>query len=259
MAEPINLDAIAVIPAAGNGSRLGLTCPKILAPVTSDVTIFDILMEKLAPKMRHIIIVISPWGQSMLRYAVDNSPLRDKISIVIQEKPIGMGDAVFCCANIWKTARNILVLWGDQVAISGKTLHKMLESHSLFPSPVLTMPFVAMENPYVEYVFDDQGAIKKIRQTREGDQCQPGGLGDMGAFLLSTRGLPLVWREYLTQCKPGVLTSEINFLPFLLFITSMKKWSMNRLILEDAREARGINTQADLAWFRELYAAGLNP
>ena len=51
----------------------------------------------------------------------------------------------------------------------------------------------------------------------------------------------------------GRETGEINFLPFLPFL-SRNGWRVRRLIVDDAREARGINTADDLRFFQELWA-----
>jgi bifunctional UDP-N-acetylglucosamine pyrophosphorylase/glucosamine-1-phosphate N-acetyltransferase len=114
------------------------------------------------------------------------------------------------------------------------------------------LPLVALDEPYVEYVFDASGRLDRVLQTREGDLCNPGGLGDVGSFLLSTAGLEKLWREYVSLVPGGAVTGELNFLPFLVFLTR-RGWPVNRVSVADSTEARGINTPEDLAFFRRLY------
>jgi hypothetical protein len=44
----------------------------------------------------------------------------------------------------------------------------------------------------------------------------------------------------------------VNFLPFLLHL-SKAGWTIRKLVVEDANEARGVNTWEDLEFFRSLY------
>jgi bifunctional UDP-N-acetylglucosamine pyrophosphorylase/glucosamine-1-phosphate N-acetyltransferase len=109
-----------------------------------------------------------------------------------------------------------------------------------------------MARPYVEYIFDG-GRLTKVLQTREGDTTTPNGFSDVGTFLLGTDGLKPAWEDYLAQAPRGAGTGEINFLPFLPFLSS-KGWTVTRVEVADETEARGINTREDLAFFRHLYS-----
>jgi len=60
------------------------------------------------------------------------------------------------------------------------------------------------------------------------------------------------WDRYLAGAPRGSATGEINFLPFLPFL-SAQGWTMTALEVADATEARGINTKEDLSFFQSLY------
>jgi hypothetical protein len=91
-----------------------------------------------------------------------------------------------------------------------------------------------------------------VLQTREGDKTSADGFSDVGTFGLGTRGLPEAWTRHLARAPRGSSTGEINFLPFLPFL-SAQGWTMTALEVPDAIEARGINTQEDLIFFQNLY------
>ena len=94
--------------------------------------------------------------------------------------------------------------------------------------------------------------LTKVLQTREGDATTPNGFSDVGTFLLSTEGLKPAWEDYLETAPRGSGTGEINFLPFLPFL-SARGWAITPLEVADPTEARGINTKDDLAFFQSLY------
>ena len=176
-------------------------------------------------------------------------PLPASVSASIQPAPTGMGDAIFRGFDVWSRHDAVLVVWGDQVFVSSDTLSRALAA--LAPGRKVVLPVTRMPMPYVEYVFK-QGALTKVLQTREGDATTPGGLSDVGAFLLRTDGLKEAWDRYLATVPAGNGTGEINFLPFLPFL-ARQGWTVTPLEVADATEARGINTPDDLAFFRDLY------
>jgi bifunctional UDP-N-acetylglucosamine pyrophosphorylase / glucosamine-1-phosphate N-acetyltransferase len=234
----------ALIPAAGRGSRLGADTPKILASLSEQDTIWSILHAKLAPLVDHIHLVLSPDGAAAF------PPLPAGVSTSIQPRPLGMGDAIFGAGAVWTKFDAVLIVWGDQVFVSTDTLRRAVAALS---SPVRhgVLPVTRMAQPYVEYLFEGT-KLAKVLQSREGDRTEAGGFSDVGTFLLGTAGLAEVWDRYLAQAQRGSATGEINFLPFLPFL-SAQGWVMTPLEVADATEARGINTQEDLAFFQKLY------
>ena len=234
----------AVIPAAGRGTRLGADGPKILTPLTANDTIWSILYAKLAPLVDHIHLVLSPEGAAAF------PPLPASVSTSIQPAPTGMGDAIFRGYDVWSKYDAVLVVWGDQVFVSADTLNRALAALSV-PDRHAVLPVTRMAVPYVEYVFDGP-RLTKVLQTREGDVTTPNGYSDVGTFLLSTGELKARWDAYLAQAPRGGGTGEINFLPFLPFL-SVRGWTVTPLEVADATEARGINTKDDLNFFQSLY------
>lgn len=234
----------AVIPAAGRGTRLGADVPKILAPLTDDKTVWSVLQTKLAPLVDHIHLVLSPEGATMF------PPLPAGVSISTQTEPTGMGDAIFGARKAWASFDLILVVWGDQVFVSRDTLKRAVNALVL-PQRQLVLPVTGMDRPYVEYVFQGE-RLARVLQTREGDQTTPGGFSDVGTFLLTVQGLADAWDSYRRDAAQGGKTGEVNFLPFLPFL-SAAGWTVTPLEVADATEARGINTPEDLSFFQSLY------
>ncbi|MES2471413.1 MAG: NTP transferase domain-containing protein [Pseudomonadota bacterium] len=234
----------AVIPAAGRGTRLGSDLPKILTPLTVTQTVWDILYAKLAPLVDHIHLVLSPEGEQ----AFAGYPAQ--VSHSVQPVPTGMGDAIFRGAPVWSNYDAILVVWGDQVFVSTDTLGRAITALNN-PRHQAVLPVTRMASPYVEYVFEGE-RLTRVLQSREGDATTPNGFSDVGTFLLATGGLQPAWQTYLATVPRGSATGEINFLPFLPFL-STQGWRIEPLEVADATEARGINTPDDLDFFRKLY------
>jgi len=250
----------AIVPAAGRGTRLSADVPKVFVPILPNLTIWDAVRDKLLQVTTPIILILSPDGLSYRR----NNPAAFKpesfnnTTVALQSSPLGMGDAIFGAADLWREFDDLLIVWGDQFNLSLRTLNACIELHASHEKPALTLPLVRVPRAYVEYVFDSSGRLTHIRQSREGDACEPGGLSDVGVFLL-TGGAALIreWTLYREKCMTGSVTGEINFLPFLVHLSSIG-WPVNRYETNDPAEAIGINTPEDLAFARQLIRSKLS-
>jgi bifunctional N-acetylglucosamine-1-phosphate-uridyltransferase/glucosamine-1-phosphate-acetyltransferase GlmU-like protein len=234
----------AIIPAAGRGTRLGSDTPKILTPLTAQDTIWSILQAKLAPLVDHIHLVLSPDGAAAFPALTAN------VSIGIQPAAIGMGDAIFRGYEVWSRYDVVLIVWGDQVFVSPDTLSRCIAALKTAEHHAV-LPVTRMTAPYVEYIFDGP-RLTQVLQTREGDVTTPNGFSDVGTFLLGTADLKSAWDDFLVNTPRGSGTGEINFLPFLPYL-SARGWTVTPVEVADATEARGINTKDDLAFFQNLY------
>lgn len=233
-----------VIPAAGRGSRLGLDRPKLLVPIKSNLTTLDLLRRRFEPYVAHTHLIIAPEAQSLL-------DSRSSESVHVQREPKGMGDAVFCAWEGWMDADAIAIVWGDQALLSEHTVHRAIRMHQgSAVKKQATVPLAHVVSPYVDYILSPgSGALQSIRQSREGDKCRMSGVSDVGLFIVSTSGLYEAWSNYNRICRRGNLTGELNFLPFLLYLTR-HGWRFHTFEVPDYRETRGINTRADLAFVR---------
>lgn len=249
------MEICAVIPAAGRGTRLGLDVPKILAPLSLEDSIWTVLHRKLSTVSDHVHVVLSQEGECVFRRVCATEIATGRVSTSVQPSAIGMGDAVFRGFDVWSKARLVLVIWGDQVFVSKKTLSSMVALYDQAEKTVI-LPLVSLPEPYVDYVFDANDNLLSVNQSREGDHCRAGGWNDIGTFLLSVDGLKAAWEHYASAAPRGRSTGEINFLPFFPYL-AQKGWRVRRLCIADQREARGVNTPEDLRYFRELLTASV--
>jgi len=238
---------IAVIPAAGRGSRLGLDTPKALIKPNDKTTLLEIMYTKVLPVVDQLIFVVNP---SMPTHK--NWPNLVDAEIVIQKEPTGMGDAIFCAAEFIKSTSLLLVIWADQYGISTNTIERAVYEHQLSGNTgkKMTVPLINVKRPYVEYVFT-ANKIDSIRQSREGEATSESGLTDVGLFILDA-GNELVesWYSYVKESKPGEKTNERNFLPFLTWLIGIG-WTLN--VVEAIPEDRlGINTLNDFEIAKDI-------
>ena len=238
-------------PAAGRGSRLGVDLPKLLVPVSERDTIWSVLKGKLKPFVDHIHVVLSTSGLPVFMEALAGDPDASMVSTSVQTDPIGMGDAIFrgyddCRARAQSSS------FGATKSMCRRKPSRRASTSTRAPLAGSSFLLVTLAEPYVEYRFGEDGRLSGILQSREGDICKPGGWGDVGTFLLSTDGLLDTWQAFLSQVQLGARTGEVNFLPLPGF-PAEAGWDVKSSLVSDPREARGINSPEDLAFFREVY------
>lgn len=240
----------AVIPAAGRGSRLGLNVPKIMAPLGEGYTVWSHLRDSLAACVLHTHLVIAPGFFNLVQSSLAAVGTNGSVSLGVQERPLGMGDAIFGSAPVWTEFERVLVVWGDQAGFSRDTLQRVIALHAAGRGPRCTLPVVEMQHPYVQYVFRN-GTLLEVRQAREGAAVDDRGWSDAGVFLLETAGLQEAWSDYARKAAAGAVTGEVNFLPFLTHLSRERGWKFEPVPVSDPVEARGINTLEDLRFFQK--------
>ena len=250
-----DLRICAVIPAAGRGTRLGLDTPKIMLELADGITVWHQLNRRLRPWVEHVHVVVSPAGGAPFRDLAADEIRCGAVSVSVQDEPRGMGDAIFGACWHWATYDAIVVVWGDQANLSPKTMREIVCVHRQATSagqPGLTIPLVPMPDPYVEYELTS-AKLLRVWMSREGDECRPGGLSDVGVFCLSTNGLVSIWKRYLLDADVGATTGEVNFLPFLPVLSRVPGWQVTVVPVVDPDQARGINTESDLEFARQAF------
>jgi bifunctional UDP-N-acetylglucosamine pyrophosphorylase / glucosamine-1-phosphate N-acetyltransferase len=238
------VERVLVIPAAGSGSRLGASVPKLLVPVNGRPMI-EHLLALYAGDVGRVVLVVAP---SALRQVSD--VVRDAappVTLVVQDRPTGMLDAILLARDEVEAAgpRRVLVTWCDQVAISPRTVADVVSHASSYPEPALVMPTSRQAGPYIHLRRDEAGRIVRVLHRREGDEMPDTGETDAGVFDLSAEAyhdwLPL----YARRPEIGARTGERNFVPFVAFVA--ERGRVVTVPCAEPEEAIGVNTQEELA------------
>jgi bifunctional UDP-N-acetylglucosamine pyrophosphorylase / glucosamine-1-phosphate N-acetyltransferase len=237
----------AIVPSAGKGTRLGMDIPKALTKPTGELTLIEMLYLKIHEIVDKVIVVASPGMQQH-----ENWPKICEIEVVTQDSPTGMGDAVFTASRYLAEADVVIIIWADQVGITRDTVFNALRKHAgLNPNlSNFTIPLLKVDNPYVEYVFHENGRLE-IKQTREGEDVSGHGFTDVGVFVIDSGDeLLKQWDLYKLESGFGDITGERNFLPFLSWL-SRNNWHCN-IAEANENDRLNINTFNDFELARKM-------
>jgi len=231
-----------IIPAAGRGSRLGSTLPKLLVPVNGRPMI-DLIFQCYAGVVDRFVVVVAPGVADLF----ERRGRRVTIELAVQQEPTGMLDAILLPAAdvIRHQADEIWVTWCDQVAVRRATVARLAGALAAADPPAFAFPTIRVEAPYIHFDRDPTGRIIGVRQRREGLAMPPVGEADIGLFGMRRATYSDSLPEYARECEPGAGTKERNFLPFIPWLAARAR--VETVLAEDPIEAVGINTQAELS------------
>lgn len=246
-----------VVPAAGKGTRLGYSKPKILYPILGKPILYH-LIDLLENQASKFVFALSPAGVPIVVPELQRR-IPGKFETVVLESR-GMADSIYEALKRVTTPQ-VLIIWGDQVAISPETLQSVMKLHQSFPDSKLTLPLLDQENyPYVHYAADKDGNLVSVLERREGAMMPEKGVNDCGVFACDTKRLQEI---YASELKKGITlsktTQEWNFLPLLPSFETGGN-SVNGYRLDFFEEAMGVNDQKDAAFLEEyLRKKGVGP
>src|SRR5229473_1783521 len=121
----------AIIPAAGAGTRMGLSYPKALHYVDR-FPILGHILNNINGLTDESVVVVSPVSESQFQAFLGSwSGSKGVVSTVVQNRPVGMGEAVQIGLSFFEpTDRcDYLIVWGDQATVRYETLRRVLERH----------------------------------------------------------------------------------------------------------------------------------
>ncbi len=240
----------AIILAAGEGTRLNYSKPKILYPILGK-PILQHLYDKLKDVCDKQIIVVSPLGYATINDYIKKHNLN--ITLAIQPRPTGMGDAILSAEDkIDFETEDVIILWGDQVAIEKNTINLSLYFHQHFKKGVVdfTLPTCIKKTPYIHFERDNQGKIIKVLQQREQDIMPPFGENDCGLFI-TKKNIFQELKEFKKNKPFSMATREFNFLPI---IPALINKGLNVLTVNCAKnyETAGVNTLEEAKFHEKI-------
>jgi bifunctional UDP-N-acetylglucosamine pyrophosphorylase/glucosamine-1-phosphate N-acetyltransferase len=229
-----------IILAAGQGKRMKSALPKALHPLAGRPLIGWLLetVESLSPQ--RIVVVTGP-GMDDLREVVQPH------ETVVQEKPLGTGDAVKAALPALKNfTGDVLILLGDMPMISADTLRALIAARHKDPlSTGLSVLGAEFDPPpaFGRLVLDANGHLEKIVEDKD---CTPAErnikLCNTGAFCVDGAKLG----GWVAKIKNDNAQKEF-YITDLVEIAAQDGMNAHVHVTRDHAEVQGVNSRIDLA------------
>lgn len=157
-------DTIALILAAGKGTRMKSKLPKVLHKVGGVPMVEQVLQAVKAAGTKRQIVVVGFGGEAVQEY------LGDQAETVVQEQQLGTGHAVLQAEPLLQGAEGtLLVTCGDTPLVTTETFQQLLDCHAQSGAAATVLTAI-MPDPfgYGRVIRNDAGQVLKIVEQKDG-------------------------------------------------------------------------------------------
>ena len=236
----------AVVMAAGIGTRMKSAVPKHLHPLLGRRMVDWVVEAARDAGVERLVVVASP----------QTSDLLENVEVVIQEKPLGTGDAVRCARSALDgVASDVLVLNGDVPALRPETIRELVETHRTTGAAATVLSFEPAEaGAYGRIVRDGNGRLARIVEAADASPEELT-LREVNSGIYAFRADKL-WPA-LERLDPHNAQGELYVTDTLgLLVADGEACAVQ--LAADPLEAEGVNTRAELALAADSLRARIN-
>ena len=230
----------ALIMAAGQGTRMKSSLPKVMHPVCGRPMIAWPVIAASAAGISRIAVIISP-GSDL------GDTLPDGVETVVQAQADGTGGAVRAALEVVRESEQVLVLSGDVPLVSTEVISSLLEDHRGSGAAATVMTAV-LDDPgaYGRVVRDQAGDIEKIVEVKAaGDAtAEQIEIREINSGIYCFRGFDLA--EALGEIANDNAQGEY-YLPDVVPVLRRAGLTVAAHIADDPAVNLGVNNRADLA------------
>jgi len=250
-------DAIAVLLAAGKGTRMESNRPKVLFPILGRALVSRVLDASREAGCSEQIVVVG-FGSEMVR-----AELGDKVRYAVQEGMQGTGQAVSAARDAadFKN-RTVVILPGDVPLISAHSLQQLLTAHESSGATVTVMTMEPDDaTGYGRIVRDSNNEhVIRIVEHRDANKEELA-LNESNTSIYAASGNFLFGEDGLSGALAQLTTDNDQreyLLTDIVAIASKNGEPVRAFILPDPSEVAGINDRAQLAALESDLKAKIN-
>jgi len=239
------VSTVAVVLAAGRGTRMRSELPKPLVPLAGRGLVLRVLDALDGAGVTEQIVVVGH-GAAAVREALPQG-----VHTPLQEVRDGTAAALGCAREAVGDAAAVFVLVGDSPLLRGESLAALARHHEETGAACSFLTAVFPEPPpYARVLRDDAGRVLGCVEERD---CTPEQLAIRelltSHFLFDAKAL---WWA-LARVKPHPVTGE-RYLTDVIEIMAEDGDGIEALRIDDWRELVGLNTPEEVAWAETVWA-----
>jgi bifunctional UDP-N-acetylglucosamine pyrophosphorylase/glucosamine-1-phosphate N-acetyltransferase len=221
--------------AAGIGTRMKSATPKHLHPILGRRMVDWVVDAARSAGVQRLVVVSAP----------QTSELFEDVEVVVQETPLGTGDAVRCArAALEGFGGDVLVLNGDVPALRPATIRALLDTHRSAGAAATVLSFQPADaGAYGRIVRDGDGALSRIVEAGDASPEELA-LGEVNSGIYVFKAERL-WPA-LDRLDAHNAQGELYVTDTLgLLVDDGESCAVQ--LADDPLEAEGVNTRVELA------------
>ena len=231
-----------IILAGGSGKRMNSNIPKVLHCINGEPMIVKLIKEVSKIDNCKILIVV---GENKETIEKELNKYNFNITFVMQNKPLGTGDAIKCCKTYLEDNSNVLILSGDTPMIKNSTMKSFLNSNKLARIGV-----TSLENPYgYGRIIEKDNKFHKITEEKDcSEEEKQIKKVNCGIYMIHS----FLIKKYIDFLNCNNNQNEY-YLTDLIEIIINKNIDIEYYIFENNNEIIGVNTQEQLKELNLIY------
>lgn len=242
--SPASSGAVAIILAAGKGTRMKSDRPKVLFDLLGKPMVVRVLQQLEAAGVNEMIVVVGH-GADDVKTAINGLPWSARIQFVHQDQQLGTGHAVAQAQSLLKPddSRPLLITCGDMPLVPANRYRDLLASTSV--SSPLTVVTVAMNNPtgYGRLIINDHKQLERIVEEKDASEAERA-VQWINTGIYATQWATL--QPYLTQLSTNNAQGEF-YLTDVVGLMHRDKLTVSVNTWPDEHEVLGINDRKHLS------------
>ncbi len=230
---------VAVVLAAGLGTRMKSAVPKVLHPVCGRPMIDYVLDAATAATGSRPVVVYSPASEAV------RDAVADRADPALQDEPRGTGDALRAALGaLPDDAEEILVVSGDVPLVQGEMLSTLLELRGLDHAAIALVSVDAIDPTGLgRVVRNDGGTVERIVEDKDATD-EERQISEINAGLYA---IDAAWlRRRIADLRPSPMTGELYLTDLVAFAREDGR-IVAALDTDDDGRLTGINDRAQLA------------
>lgn len=234
-----------IVLAAGKGTRMKSSLPKVLHPVFFQPMVCHVLDAVRQLSLPQTIVVVGH------QYETVQVALHDyDVSFAVQEEQNGTGHAVLICEDLVDDhCDTVLVVCGDTPLVEAETLRRMISYHEAEHNVITVMSTdVADPYGYGRIVCDELGQLLEIVEEKDATDRQRQ-LKEVNG------GIYLVKQDFLFKALATVDTENAQGEVYLTDIVNKGNEGgvkVGRYNCENSKEILGVNSRQELAQAHDI-------
>ena len=229
----------AVLLAAGQGTRMKSTLPKVLHPVAGKPMIWHALHAVAQATTEMPVVVVGHGSDEVKAY------LGESAQTVLQEPQLGTGHAVMQAESLLKDKTDlVIVCYADMPLLRGETLKKLVQTQQHNQGPISMLTVIA-DDPrgFGRILRKDDGTVEAIVEeyVATPEQAKIKEL-NVGGYCFNARWLWDALKRIPKNPKKGEY-----YLTDIVELASKDGLSVHATVMEDIEETIGVNTRIHLS------------
>ena len=224
-----------IVLAAGRGTRMRSSLPKVLHALASKPMIHHVLDTARALEASKIHVVVGH-GAELVSTAI----AADDVTTYVQSEQLGTGHAALAAAPYCQSESTVVVLFGDVPLLSTATLSRVIKAAE--SGPVLLAASVKDPHGYGRVIRDSNGAFERVVEQKDANPEELS-VCEVNTGVLAAKSQNL--NSWLARVTNDNAQGEY-YLPDVLGLAVSDGYSVEVVVTDDEVETQGVNDRIQL-------------